>query len=90
MEDFLCGIPQGLRLSSFSLTMLFGFRLFQEAVEVVHCGSIPAVIHGRVVPLPLPLKFAFVSLCCQNLTVYEPFIDMLCCFVFMYRCMLVK
>ena len=73
----------------FHVTIVFGFRTFQEAVEMVHCSSIPTVIYGRVVPSPLPFDFAFVCLCCQNLTVYEPFVDMWS-FVFMYRCMLVK
>ena len=55
---------------------------------MVYCGSTPTVIYGRVVPSPLPLEF--VSLCCQNLAVYEHFVDMLWSFAFMYRCVLVK
>ena len=57
---------------------------------MVHSGSIPTAVYGRVVPLPLPFEFALTSLCCQNLTVDEPFVDMLWGFAFMYRCMLVK
>ena len=72
------------------VTIVFGFRTFQEAVEMVHCGSIPTTIYGRVVPLPLPFEFLFVSLCCQNLAVYEPFVYMLWSFAFMYRCVLVE
>ena len=56
-------------------TIVFGFCTFQEAVEMVHCSSIPTAIYGRVVPLPLP--FEFESLCCQIFAVYEPFVDML-------------
>ena len=88
MEDFLYGIPQGLGVILIfpnHVTIVFGFCTFQEAVEVVHCGSIPTGIYGRV-----PLPFEFASLCYQNLAVYEPFIDMLWSFVFMYRCVLVK
>ena len=55
---------------------------------MVHCSSIPTTTYGRVVPLPLPFEFA--SLCCQNLDVYELFIDMLWSFAFMYRSVLVK
>ena len=57
---------------------------------MVHCGSIPTAIYGRVVPSPLHFKFVFMSLCCQNLAVYQPFVDMLWSFAFMYRCVLVK
>ena len=57
---------------------------------MVHCGSIPTEIYGRGVPSPLPFEFAFASRCCQNLVVYEPFVDMLWGFAFMYRCMLIK
>ena len=70
MEDFLYGIPQGLGvilIFSNYVTKVFGFHTFQEAVEMVHCGSIPNALYGRVVPLPLPFKFAVTSLCCQNL-----------------------
>ena len=81
---------KALGLSSFSLTILLGLRTFQEAVEMVHCGSIPTMINGRVVPSPLPLEFALASLCCQNLVVYESFVGMLWSFAFMYRCMLVQ
>ena len=49
---------------------------------MVHWGSIPTAIYGRVVPLPLPFEFVFVSFCCQNLAVYEAFIDMLRSFAF--------
>ena len=76
MEDFLYGIPQGLGfilIFTNHITIVFGFRTFQEAVEMVHCGSIPTTINGRVVPLPLRLEFVLASLCCQNLAVYEPF-----------------
>ena len=72
------------------ITIVFGFRTFQEVVEMVHCGSMPTTINGRVVPSPLPLKFVLASLCCQNLAVYEPFVGMLWSFVFIYRCMLVQ
>ena len=92
MEDFLYRIPQGLRVFLIfpnHVTILFGFTL-QEVVEMVHCGSIPIAIYGRVVPLPLPFEFVFASLCCQNLAVYEPFVDMLWSFVFIYRWVLVK
>ena len=93
MEDFLYGIPQGLGvilIFPIHVTIVFVFCAFQEVVEVVHCGSIPTAIYGRVVLSPLPFKFAFVPVCCQNLAVYEPFIDMLWSFAFMYRCLLVK
>ena len=86
-------IPQGLGVILIfpnRVTIVFGFRTLQEVVEMVHCGSITTVIYGRVVPLPLSFKFAFVYLCCQNLTVFEPFVDMLWGFAFMYRCVLVK
>ena len=69
---------------------LSSFCTFQEAVEMVHCSSIPTTIYGRVVPSPLPFEFVFASLCCQNLTFYEPFIDKLWSFAFMYRCVLVR
>ena len=59
-------------------------------VKVVDSGSIPTVIYGIVVPLPLTFKFTFVSFSYQNLTDDEPFIDMLWSFVFMYRYMLFK
>ena len=78
MEDFLYGIPQGLAvILSFPnhVTIVFGFCTFQESVEMVHCGSVFTAVYGRVVPAPLPCKFVY--LCCQNLIVYEPFIDML-------------
>ena len=59
---------KALGLSSFSLTiLLFGFRTFQEVVEMVHCCSMPTTVYGRVVPLPLRFEIALVSLCCQNL-----------------------
>ena len=57
---------------------------------MVHCSSRPTTFNGRVVPPPLPLEFALTSLCCKNLTVYEPFVYMLWSFVFMYRCVLVR
>ena len=57
---------------------------------MVYYDSIPTAIYGRVFPSPLPFEFAFASLCCQNLAVYEPFVDMLWSFAFMYRCVLVK
>ena len=82
MEDFLYGIPQGLGVILIfpnHIAIVFGFRTFQEAVEMVHCSSIPTAINGRVVPSPLPSEFALASLCCQNLAVYEPFLDMLFC-----------
>ena len=88
MEDFLYGIPQALGFILIfpnHVTIVFGFRTFQEAVEMVHYGSIPTAIYGRVVPSPLPFEFAFPSLCCQNLAVYEPFVDVLWSFAFMYR-----
>ena len=91
MEDFLYGIPQGLGvilIFSNHVTIVFGFRTLQEAVEMVNSGSIPSAIYGRVVTSPLPFEFA--SLCCQNLTVYEPFVDMSWSFAFMYRRVLVK
>ena len=50
---------------------------------MVHCSSMPTTIFGRVVPLPLPLEFALTSLYCQNLVVYEPFVDMFWSFTFM-------
>ena len=87
-EDSLYGIPQGLDVILIFLnhvTIEFDFRTFQEAVEMVHCGCIPTMIYGRVVPLPLLFEFAFASLCCQNLTVYESIVDMLLNFAFMYR-----
>ena len=93
MEDLLYGIPQGLGVFLIfpnHVTIVFGFRTFQEVVEKVHCGSVPTAIYGSVVPSPLPFEFAFASLCCQNLTVYEPFVDMLWTFAVMYRCVLVK
>ena len=80
MEDFLYGIPQRLGVVLIfpnHIAVVFGFCTFQEAVEMVHCGSIPAAIYDRVVPSPLPFEFALASLCCQNLAVYEPFLDML-------------
>ena len=93
MEDFLNGIPQGLGVILIfpnHITIVFGFLTFQEAVEMAHCGSIPTMINFRVVPSLLPLKFVLASLCCQNLAVYEPFVDMLRSFAFMYRCSLVQ
>ena len=57
---------------------------------MVHSGSVPTAVYGRVVLSPLPFEFALTSLCCQNLTVDEPFVDMLWGFTFMYRCMLVN
>ena len=72
------------------VTIAFGFCKFQEAVEMVHCNSIPTTIYGRVVPSPLLFEYVFASLCCQNLAVYEPFVDMLWSFAFMYRCTIVK
>ena len=57
---------------------------------MVHCGSIPTAIYGRVVTLPLPFDFEFVSLYCQHLAVYETFVDMLWSSAFMYRCMLLR
>ena len=72
------------------VTVVFGFRTSQEVVEMVDCVSIPNVIYGRVVLLPLSFDFVLVSLCCQNLAVYEPFIDKFWSFAFMYRRMLVK
>ena len=93
MKDFLYGIPQGLGVVLIFLnhiTIVFGFRTFQEAVEMVHCGSMPTTIYGRVVPSALPLEFALASLCCPNLAVYELFVGMLWSFVFMYRCVLVQ
>ena len=71
--------PQGLEIILIfpnHVTIVFDFHMFQEAVEMVHCGSIPTTIYGRVDPLPLPLEFAFASLCCQNISVYESFVDM--------------
>ena len=93
MEDFIYGIPQGLGVILIfpnHVTIVFVFCTFQEAFEIVHCVSILTVIYGRVVTSPLPFDFVFVSLCCHNLTAYEPFFDMLWSFAFMYRCMLVK
>ena len=93
MEDFLYGIPQGLGVILIfpnHITVVFGFCTFQETVEMVHSGSIPTAVYGRVVLWPLPFEFVLTSLCCQNLTVDEPFVDMLWGFTFMYRCMLVK
>ena len=93
MEDFLYGILHGLGVILIfpnHITIVFGFCTFHKTVEVVHSGSIPSTVYGRVVPSPLPFKFALTSLCCQNLTVNEPFVDMLWGFAFMYRCMLVK
>ena len=90
---FLYGIPQGLWVILIfpnHVTIVFAFCTFEEAVEMVHCGSIPTAIYGRVVPLPLPFEFVFASLCCPNLVVYEPFVDMLWSFAFMFRCVLVK
>ena len=52
MEDFY-GIPQVLGVILIfpnHVTLVFGFCAFQEVVEVVHCGSKPTAIHGRVVP----------------------------------------
>ena len=72
---------KALGLSSFShyphVTIVFGFSTFQEAVEMVHCSSIPTVIYGRVVPSPFPFEFA--SFCCQNFGVYESFVDVEFC-----------
>ena len=93
MEDFLHGIPQGLGVILIfpnHITIVFGFCTYHKTVEMVHSGSIPATVYGRAVPSPLPFEFALTSLCCQNLTVNELFVDMLCCFAFMYRYMLVK
>ena len=64
-----------------------GFSLLNLTVL---SGSIPTAVYGRVVLSPLPFEFALTSLCCQNLTVDEPFVDMLWGFTFMFRCMLVK
>ena len=61
MEDFLYGIAQGLGVILIfpnHVTIVFGLQTFQKAVEMVHCGSIPTVIYGRVVPSLLPFKFA--------------------------------
>ena len=69
MEDFPFEILQDFGIILIfpnNVTIAFGFRTFQEAVEMVHSGSIPTAIYGRVVPSPLPFEFAFVSLCCQN------------------------
>ena len=93
MNDFLYGIPQGLGVIVIfpnHITIVFGFCTFQEAVEMVHCSSIPTTINGRVVPSPLPLEFALASLCSQNFVVYEPFVGMLWSIAFMYRCVLVQ
>ena len=52
MEDFLYGILQGLGVILIfpnHITIVFGFRTYQEAVEMVHCGSIPTAINGRVI-----------------------------------------
>ena len=83
-------MSSGLLRGKKNITIVFGFRTFQEAVEMVHCGSIPTAINGRVVPSPLPFEFALASLCSQNLAVYEPFPDMLWSFAFMFRCMFVQ
>ena len=64
MEDFLYGITQDLGVILIfpnHITIVFGFRTFQEAVEMVHCGSIPTMINGRVVPSPLPFEFALLN-----------------------------
>ena len=93
MEDFLYGISQGLGVILIfpnHVTIVFDFCTFQEVVEMVHCGSIPTAVYGRVVPSPLPFESACASLCCQNLAVYEPFVDMLWSFASMYRYVLVK
>ena len=93
MEDFLSGIPQDLGIILIlpnHITIVFGFPTFQEAVEMVHSGSIPTTINGRVVPSPLPIEFALVSICCHNLAVYETSVNMLWNFAFMYRCVLVQ
>ena len=57
MEDFLYGIAQGLGVILIfpnHVTIVFSFRTFHEAVEMVHYSSIPTTIYGRVVPSPLP------------------------------------
>ena len=54
-RTFFMEFHKALSLSSFFLTMLlekFGFHTFQEAVEMIHCGSIPTMIYGRGFPLP--------------------------------------
>ena len=61
MQDFLYGIPQGLGVILIfpnHVSIVFGFRTFQEVVNMVHCGAIPTAVYGRVVPSPLPFKFA--------------------------------
>ena len=52
---------KALELSSFFLIFYLVFEHFPEVLKVVHCGSIPTAINGRVVPLLLPRKFAFTS-----------------------------
>ena len=79
-----------LGLSSFSLTMLLLYLVFAHTKRWLKWFTAALYLCGRVVPLPLPFKFAFASLCCQNLIVYEPFVDMLWGIAFMYRCVPVK
>ena len=93
MKDFLYGILQGLGVILIfpnHISIVFGLCTFQEVVEMVHCGSVPTMINGRVVPSPLPLEFVLTSLCCQNLAVSVPFVGMLWSFAFMYRFVLVQ
>ena len=53
---------------------------------MVHYDSIPTVIYGRFVLSPLPFEIVFVFLCCQNLAVYEPFIDISWSHVKVHKC----
>ena len=80
MEDFLYGIPQGLGVILIfpnHIAIVFGFRTFQETVEMVHCGSIPTAIYGRVVPLHSLLRLHLRLFAAKILLPMNPFLT--CC-----------
>ena len=84
---------KALGLSSFFLAISLWYLGFAHSMRRLKWFTAALYLlrfMADVVPSPLPFEFALTSLCCQNLTVNEPFVDMLWGFAFMYRYMLVK
>ena len=86
MEDFLYGIPQGfgfILIFPDHVTIVFGFRTFKEAVEMIHCSSILIAIYDRVVSSPLPSRLCLLLFAAKMSQLMNPLLT--CCGVLCSR-----